>query len=69
MNVLPDIYICPLRKISAPLVPEGIVKCIHLPNLQRILTEINVVLYFSGKFRIEIRIISSEMQISLLILS
>ena len=26
MNVLPDMYVCPLRKKSAPLLPEGTVK-------------------------------------------
>ena len=30
MNVLPDVYICLLRKKSAPLLPEGAVKCTHL---------------------------------------
>ena len=30
MNVLPDVQICPLKKKSAPLLPEGTVKCTHL---------------------------------------
>ena len=30
MNLLPDLYICPLRKNSAPLFPEGTVKFTHL---------------------------------------
>ena len=30
MNVLPDVYICTLRKKSAPCLPEGTVKCTHL---------------------------------------
>ena len=30
MNALPDVYICPFRKKSAPLLPEVTVKCIHL---------------------------------------
>ena len=30
MNVLSDVYICPLRKKSVPRLPEGIVKCAHL---------------------------------------
>ena len=42
MNVLPDVYICSLRKNSVPLLPKGTVKCTHLAaNLQRMLTEIN----------------------------
>ena len=42
MNVLPDVYICSLRKKSAP-VPEGTVKCSQLVHskLQKTLTEIN----------------------------
>ena len=34
MNLLPDLYICSLRKKSAPLLPEGTVKCSHLAALQ-----------------------------------
>ena len=30
MNMLPDLYICPLRKKSAPLLPEGTVQYKHL---------------------------------------
>ena len=30
MNVLPDVYICPLRKKGAPLLSEKTVKCTHL---------------------------------------
>ena len=30
MNVLPDVYICVLRKNDAPLLPEEAVKCTHL---------------------------------------
>ena len=30
MNTLPDVYICSHRKKSAPLLPEGTVKCTHL---------------------------------------
>ena len=30
MNVLPDVYICPMKYNSVPLLPEGIVKCIRL---------------------------------------
>ena len=30
MNVLPDVYIYPLKDNSAPLPPEGTVKCTHL---------------------------------------
>ena len=43
MNVLPDVYICSLRKKSAPLLPEGIVKCTHwaVQQIHRMLTEIN----------------------------
>ena len=29
-DVLPDVYICPLRRKSAPRLPEGTVKCEHL---------------------------------------
>ena len=29
-SVLPDVYICPLRKKSASPLPEGTVKCTHL---------------------------------------
>ena len=45
MNALPDVYICPLRKKSAPLLPEGTVckmyKSSIIANSQRMLTEIN----------------------------
>ena len=34
MNVLPDMYICSLRKKTTPLLPEGTVKCIHLAAKQ-----------------------------------
>ena len=34
MNVLPDVYICPLRKKGAPLLPEGTVKCTLLAAYQ-----------------------------------
>ena len=40
MNALPDVFICSLRKKSAPL-PEGTLECTHLANSQRMLTEIN----------------------------
>ena len=30
MNVLPDVYVCPLRKKGAPYLPERTVKCTHL---------------------------------------
>ena len=29
-NVLPVVYICPLRKKNVPLLPEGTVKCAQL---------------------------------------
>ena len=45
INVLPDVYICSHRKKSAPLLPEGAVKCIYtsssIANSQRMQTEIN----------------------------
>ena len=43
INGLPDVYICSLRKKSAPLLPEGTVKCTHLAvqQIHRMLTEIN----------------------------
>ena len=45
MNVLPDVYICSHWKKSAPLLPEGTVKCIYIyssiANSQRMQTEIN----------------------------
>ena len=34
MNVLPDVYIYPLRKKSATLLPEGTVTCTHLTAWQ-----------------------------------
>ena len=34
MNVLPDVYICPLRKKSAPLLPEGTAQYKHLAAQQ-----------------------------------
>ena len=34
MNVLPGVYICPLRKKSARLLAEGTVKCTHLAALK-----------------------------------
>ena len=40
MNALPDVFICSLRKKSAPL-PEGTLECTHLANSRRVLTEIN----------------------------
>ena len=41
MNVLQDVYICPLRKKStAPLLPDGTVKC-PLVAAHRTPTEIN----------------------------
>ena len=44
-NVLPDVYISFHRYKSAPLLPEGTVKCIYtfssIANLQRMQTEIN----------------------------
>ena len=43
MNVLPDVYICPLRKKTEPLLHEGTVKCTHLPawqSLQSMIAEI-----------------------------
>ena len=30
MNVLPDVYICPLREKIVSLPPEGAVRCTHL---------------------------------------
>ena len=30
MNVLPDVHICPLRKKSAPVLPDRTVKCTYL---------------------------------------
>ena len=45
MNVLPDVYNYSHRKKSAPLLPEGTVKCIYtsvsIQNSQRMQTEIN----------------------------
>ena len=45
MNVLPDVYICSHRKKSAPLLPEGKVKCRYtsssIANSQRMQTEIS----------------------------
>ena len=34
MNMLQDEYICPLWKDSAPLLPEGTIKCMHLAPKQ-----------------------------------
>ena len=72
MNVLPDVYICPLRKKSAPLLPEGTVtvKNTHLTEinkmalLAKISMESDTVKHLKA-----FKIISSEMPISLLILS
>ena len=46
MNVLPDVYICSLRKNFAPLLPKGTVGQYNytsgsIANSQRMLTEIN----------------------------
>ena len=46
MNVLPDVYICSLRKNFAPLFPKGTVGQYNytsgsIANSQRMLTEIN----------------------------
>ena len=30
MSMLPDVYICTLRKTNAPILPEGTAKCTHL---------------------------------------
>ena len=81
MNVLPDLYICSHRKKSAPLLPEGPVKYIYTSskiqkftkdakwNKRKWLYSQNKDL--SGKCQTlkTFRIISSEMKISLLILS
>ena len=34
MDVLPNVFICPLRKNSAPFLPEGKVTCTHLAPQQ-----------------------------------
>ena len=79
MNVLPDVYVCPLRK-SAPFLPEGGSK-MHTSrskaNSQRVLTEINESAAIA-KIRISLekdttkrlkafRIISSKMPISVIL--
>ena len=80
MNVLPDVYICSLRKNSAPLIPEGTVKCTNLVaykfkedanwNKQKWCYSQNKDL--SGKWYCQtlktLKIIYSEMKISLLML-
>ena len=42
-NVLPDVYICPLSKTSAPICLMGTVKCTpgSVANSQRMRTKIN----------------------------
>ena len=43
MNILSDVYICPLRKKNTPLLPDGTVNCTHpgsIANLQRTSIEI-----------------------------
>ena len=82
MNVLPDVYNYSHRKKSAPLLPEGTVKCIYtsvsIQNSQRMQTEINesvtiAKVGFSQKWYCQtlkaFRIVSREIKISILILT
>ena len=79
MNVLPDVYICPLRKNNAPHLPKRTVTSGSMASSQRMPIEINesdaipkIRISVEGdtaKHLKALRIISSEMPISLLTLS
>ena len=70
MNVLPDMYICPLRKRSALLLPEVTVKCTHLANESGAIDKIRILVKSDTVKHLEtFRIISSEMPVSFLTLS
>ena len=70
MNVLPDMYISPLRKRSALLLPEVTVKCTHLANESGAIDKIRILVKSDTVIHLEaFRIVSSEMPVSFLSLS
>ena len=67
MNVLPDMYISPLRKRSALLLPEVTVKCTHLANESGAIDKIRILVKSDTVIHLEaFRIVSSEMPVSFL---
>ena len=70
MNVLPDMYICPLRKRSARLLPEVTVKCTHLANESGAIDKIRILVKSDTVIHLEaFRIVSREMPVPFLTLS